>query len=254
LSAVTVLVFLAMGARMGSLVLDSEVDKLRPAARELRKLCEDYFMSPSDHLLNLKFAKIMKEFPDLSYVIFVDRHGEIHSYGRSDEIDSLGERLAKVGTTEKDVDFIKMRRETYVDITDVTQTVPPLLVHVGFAKSLTDAKTRNFLWNRGAFALVVLAGALVGGFAFLTWLTHPLVDLSTRAERLSLGDMSVRLNLKCGGEIGKVYRSLERLKESTLYALRRLNSREQTSEQQAEQKPPEQEEMAKGEGRWPNLR
>jgi hypothetical protein len=38
--------------------------------------------------------------------------------------------------------------------------------------------------------------------------------------------MDVRLDLKFKGEIGRVYLSLERLRESVLYALRRLNGRE----------------------------
>jgi methyl-accepting chemotaxis protein len=120
---------------------------------------------------------------------------------------------------------------------------------VGFAKSLTDAETRTLLWNRGAIALVVLAGGLAGGFLFLTWVTRPVVDVSNQAERLSLGDMDVRLDLKCKGEIGRVYLSLERLRESVMYAFRRLNNREQTMKEAVEPEQQEEDELPKGDRR-----
>lgn len=248
-------VFFAMAAKMSSLILHSEVEKLRPAARVLRGVCADYFMSPSERELTAKFARIMTEFPDLAYLLFVDAYGNVHCRGANKAIDSLKRRLAKLDLAEKDVNFVRAGGKTYVDIGEVTDTRPPLPVHVGFAKSLTDAETRSLLWNRGAIALVVLAAGLVGGFLFLTWVTRPVVDLSNHAERLSLGDMDVRLDLKCKGEIGRVYLSLERLRESVMYAFRRLNNTEQTMKEVVEQKPPEEEDkLAKGDRRWPEVR
>lgn len=250
----TGVVFFTIGAKVKSLILNSEVEKLRPAARELRELCADYLLSPSDRLLKAKFAKIMKDFPDLSYVFFVDRHSEVHSHGKGKSSDSLYERLSRVDVTRKDVNVLRIDGETYIDIAEVTRTLPPLPVHAGFAKSLTDGRTRTLLWNRAAIALVVLAGGLGGGFLLLTWLARPIVDLSDQAEKLSLGDMSVRLDLKCRGEIGKVYCALERLKESTLYALRRLNDRQQPTEYLDGRESHEDHTLAQGESRWQNLR
>jgi methyl-accepting chemotaxis protein len=246
-------IFFAMYARMTSLIRDSEVDKLRPAARELREVCADYLLSPSDRLLKAKLAKIMREFPDLAYVFFADRHGEIHSQGAGNRMDSLTKRLSEVDPARDDVNAIPVGRETYIDIADVTQTLPPLPVHVGFAKSLTDRRTRSVLWNRAAIALVVLAGGLAAGYFFLNWVTRPLLDLCKQAENLSLGDVSVSLDLKCRGEIGKVYRSLERLKESVLYALRRLDNNERPAQLTARQ-PQEEDMRAQGESRWHNPR
>ncbi len=230
LIAATAVVFLTMASRIKSLILGGEIEKLRPAARELRELCADYLLSPSDRLLKAKLARIMKDFPDLSYVFFVDRNGEVHSHGHPKASDAIQKRMAKADFTRKDLHVVPVGGETYIDIGDVTRTLPPLPVHAGFAKSLTDARTRTLLWNRAAIAFVVLAVGLAGGFFLLTWLTRPITDLSDRAEKLSRGDMSVTLDLKSKGEIGRVYYSLERLKESMLYALRRLDSRKQPAQ------------------------
>lgn len=230
MTVVAVVLFLIMAAKIGSLVFDGKVEKLRPAASELTKACEDYVMSPSDRELTMKFAKIMKEFADLSYVLFVDRYGKIHSRGKGVAIESAERRLAELDPAKKDVNLIELRGEKYVDIGGVTSTLPRLPVHLGFGKSLTDAETRGVLWNRGAIALLVLAGGLVGGFLFSVWVTRPLMTLSTRAERLSLGDMGVRLDLKPKGEIATVYGCLERLRESVLYALKRLDNEDQPIE------------------------
>ena len=63
------------------------------------------------------------------------------------------------------------------------------------------------------------------------------------------------------GEIGKLYHSLERLRESVMYAMRRLDNTDPTMKEQFKQKPPDVsprlkpgETTAKGEGRWPKLR
>jgi methyl-accepting chemotaxis protein len=252
LVAVAWMVFLAMGVKLSSLILNSEIEKLRPAATDLKEVCADHFMSPSDRQVAMRFAKIMKEFPDLAYVLFVDRDGKIHSRGNHTAIDSLKEHLSEFGLGEEDVNVFKAQGESYIDIAEVTQTRPPLRVHVGFPKSITDARRRSVLWNRAAMTLVILTGGLVGGFVFSTWFTHPLIDLSTRAERLSMGDMQVRLDLKSRGEIGRVYHSLERLRESVLYAFRRLDSRGQRRRQQMVFKAAEESEPAEGESRWRN--
>ncbi len=255
LVGVTVMVFLTMKAKMGSLILSIDVERLRPAARDLTEVCADHFMSPSDRQVTIKLARIMNDFPDLSYLVFADRYGIVHSRGTNKTIDSVRARLDELDRAEKDVNVIKTGKETYVDIRDVTQTRPRLRVHVGFAQSLADAKTRSFLWNRAVMALVVLAGGLFGGLLFLTWVTRPVIELSTKAEKLSLGDMDVSFDLKSRGEIGKVYQSLERLRESVLYAIRRLNNVDRTVKEQTEQKPPEEEKVAaKGDTRWPKLR
>ena len=247
-------VFVTMGAKTSSLIFETEVEKLRPAAWELREVCADYLMSPSDRLLTMKFARVIKDFPDLSYVFFVDRNGETHYRGSSKVMSPLKDRLVALGPTQEDVNAIRIGGETYVDIGDLTRTVPPMPVHVGFAKSLTRARTLRLLWNRAVIALVVLAGGLVGGFSFLTWVTRPVMDVSSQAERLSLGEMDVKLDLKCRGEIGRVYHSLERIRESMLYALRRLNDKEQGIGPQAEQETREEEMPAGGERKWPTLR
>lgn len=227
LTGVAGVLFLAMGTKVAALILQTELEKLRPAAWKLKEACEDYFMSPSDRELTMRFAKILQEFPDISYVFFVDRHGRTLYRGNDEMIASLRPRLMELNPAKpglNDVKVIQASGETYVNISEMTSTLPPLPVHLGFAKSLTDARTRSLLWNRGAITFVVLAGGLLGGLVVLAWLTEPFIALSADAERLSMGDMNVRLDLKSRGEIGRVYQSLDRLRESIMYALRKLDN------------------------------
>lgn len=241
-------------ARNRSLVFDTQVEKLRPAARELAKACGDYYMSPSDDQLRIRFAKIMRDFPDLSYAVHKDRNGRVHSSGGDETVASLTDKIARINPLPRDWNIVKADGESYIDIGDVTPTRPPLPVHVGFATSLLSQRMHGLLLRQGGIALIVLGAGLGGAFLLSVWLTRPVTELSSLAERMSLGDMEVRLDLKRKGEIGRVYRSLERLRESVLYALRRLDNKRQSEEDDAQFEAPPQDKLAKGERRWPSAR
>ena len=254
LVAVLVVVFLTLVARNRSLLFETEIEKLRPAARELAKACADHYMSPSDDQLRIRFAKIMKDFPDLSYVVYKDRNSAVHCSADSETIDSLKEKIARINPQPRDWNIVKAGRESYIDMGDLTPTRPPLPVHIGFATSLLSQRMRGLLLHQSGIALVALAAGLGGAFLLSVWLTRPVTELSGLAERMSLGDMDVRLRLKSKGEIGRVYRSLERLRESVLYALRRLDDKNESAEDDARSETPPQDKLAKGERRWPSAK
>ena len=219
-------ILFALAARVRSLLLEAEVEKARPAVRELAKLCSDYTMSPSEGKMRVGFAKIMMDYPDLCYLVFRDATGGVHWHGETERVNRLKSSAASVDPRVKAVTELTVAGETYLHIGGVTDTLPRLPVSVGFAKSLVQSKVHGFFWNKGGIALLAVAGGILVGVLVSVWLTHPVVRLSLAAERMSLGDMDVRLDLKSKGEIGRVYVSLERLRESVLYALRRLNGRD----------------------------
>ena len=222
--AVAGVVFFSLIARMRLLLYDTEVEKLRPAAREVAHVCADYSMSPSEELLRTKFAKIVQEFPDLSYVLFKDGNQKIHWHAESQKLDPLKKQVAQLDPRTAPVNTLKINGKVFVDIGTVTNTLPRLPVHVGFSKSLLRHRLLGLLWNQGGIVLLAVGGGLGAAFLLTFWLTRPLIRATSLVERLSLGDMSVKLDLKYRGEIGRVCRSLGRLKESVLYALRRLES------------------------------
>jgi len=226
-------ILFALAARVRSLLLETEVEKLRPAVRELTKLCSDYYMSPSEGKLKVGFAKIMKDFPDLSYLLFRDATDGVHWHAETEGANRLKNHAASIDPRVKPIVELEVDGDAYINIGGVTDTLPRLPVSAGFAKSLLQRKVRGFFWNKGGIALLAVAGGIIVGVLVCVWLTRPVVRLSLVAEKMSLGDMDVRLDLKCKGEIGRVYLSLERLRESVLYALRRLNGRERVPRPQA---------------------
>jgi HAMP domain-containing protein len=119
---------------------------------------------------------------------------------------------------------------------------------------LLHRQMHALMWNRGKIALLAVASGLLVASLFSLWLTRPIVEVAAVAEKMSLGQTDVRLNLKCRGEVGRVYQSLERLKESILYAQRRLDNRPQPAEGQSEKEKPQTEKAAQGERRWPKVR
>lgn len=221
-------ILFALAARVHSLLLEGEVDKARPAVRELAKLCSDYTMSPSEGKMKLGFARIMRDYPDLSYLVFRDATGGVHWYGDTARVNRLKNTAASVDPRVNPRAELSVAGDGYINVGGVTETLPRLPVSVGFAKSVVQRKVRGFFWNKGGIALLAVAGGMMVGVLLSVWLTHPVVKLSLAAEEMSLGNMDVRLDLKSKGEIGRVYLSLERLRESVLYALRRLNGRDKS--------------------------
>ncbi len=229
LTVVAGAILFALAASVRTLLFETQVEKVRPATRELSNLCADYYMSPSEGKLRSGFAKIMADFPDVSYLLFRDVNGGLHWRAESTKVDPVKNHAASLDPRLKSLNHIEVPGETYVDIGEVTDTLPRLPVHVGFRKSLLRCQLRSFLLTKGAIALIAIAGGLVGGVVLSVWLTRPIVKLSSLAERMSLGDMDVSLDLKSKGEIGRVYHSLERLRESVLYSLRRLDGQKATT-------------------------
>lgn len=227
-------ILFALAARVRSLLLEAEVEKSRPAVRELAKLCSDYTMSPSEGKMKVGFARIMRDYPGLSYLVFRDATGEVHWHGETERVNQLKNRAASVDPRVTPLSELSVTGDRYFNIGGVTDTLPRLPVSVGFAKSVVQRKVRGFFWNKGGVALLAIAGGIIIGVVLSVWLTHPVVRLSLAAEEMSLGNMDVRLDLKSKGEIGRVYLSLERLRESVLYALRRLNGREKSPKDPAD--------------------
>ncbi len=217
-------------ATIRSLLFDTEIEKLRPAVRELAKLCADYYLSPSDGKLKIAFAKISKDFPDISYVLFEDASDRVHWHAMSETVEPLKNRVSRLDPRLQPLNVIETRGETYVDIGDVTDTLPRLPVHVGFPRSLLQRRAYSLFLTRGAIAMIALTTGLIAAFLFTSWVARPVLELSSLAEKMSLGDMDARLDLKYKGEVGKVFSSLERLKESVLYAARRLDGPRQPTD------------------------
>ena len=83
-------------------------------------------------------------------------------------------------------------------------------------------------FNNRLFVFIVFLSIIVV-FAVAMWLarsiTHPIIRLTDLANRISMGDLSLKIDVKSSDEIGALADSISRLAISLQAAMKRLSRR-----------------------------
>ncbi|MBI5043287.1 MAG: HAMP domain-containing protein [Nitrospirae bacterium] len=98
--------------------------------------------------------------------------------------------------------------------------------------ALHDQLNRLKVYTGGIFIGILLLSALAGLIIALTFsrgIVQPVLHLTEAANRISMGDMDIKISVDSTGEVGKLAESLERMRESLKAAILRLRSRQASS-------------------------
>jgi HAMP domain-containing protein len=90
--------------------------------------------------------------------------------------------------------------------------------------SRTDAAQQEFITYGGAAALIVLLALALAVFISAT-ITRPLKHLAEVADRMSLGELDVDIDVEGRNEVGQLAESLRRMQASLRSAIERLRQR-----------------------------
>ncbi len=112
---------------------------------------------------------------------------------------------------------------TYID-----EFSKPANVISSTLKKLQDTYSQQY--NRRFGILMIITGAvllvLLGViYAYSYSVVSPIKKLSEIADRISMGDLDARIDVKATGEIGVLAQSLERMQTSVKAAIERLQKR-----------------------------
>ena len=210
-------------------VREAEISSFKSSViAALRIESKNHYTSRDDDKFNAAVAEVKRMNPDLNIVFISDENGNIVG----DDSGVSGEVLEKLDLKSADRWNSPVDTDTHVDIGDdeyvlvsYKDKLDPYVMHFGFRSRIITERTQD-LSHKVAFVVGLTAAVTVLlGAAFLHIAIRPVERLARDSEKLSFGDMNIRLRRGSHTEVGRIYSSLSRLKESILYSLKRFDMR-----------------------------
>jgi len=204
-------------------VMSTEINKLRYSARELLDLGEEYYMGVLNAETFEAAAARYRSSNKLAFVTLTD--AEDNTIGATTSTD-LKQVVEAVGNADDDLKPIKLKGHTILVITQKTDTTPPCHLYLGVEKKLIDRKIATAFVSGPMMVLPLFILLLLIAFLASYFITKPYETLAVKAERLSLGDLNTTLETgPPKDEVGSLYGSFDRLRESLSYAIEKLDNR-----------------------------
>jgi methyl-accepting chemotaxis protein len=215
----TALFYVSINKSIGS----ARMETLRTSSSSLIDAGENYYMGS---ITKKEFeSKMEKFFADnkLAFVLFTDGQEDLLGFVGEKKIEDILNDLKPMGKRPRSTAVnLNAGGQACLTITETTNTTPPYNLYVGVPVKQIKAQTaKAFL--AGPVLIVPLClflslVALVGCFFFV----RPYETLAKKAERISMGDLNVPLELESSCEVGSLSRSFDRMRQSVRYALERL--------------------------------
>jgi methyl-accepting chemotaxis protein len=218
-----------VGMSFEQYVRNAEIGLFRNAViAALRIEAKNYYTSRDDRKFHAAIEEVKRMNSDLQMVFLTDEEGNIigDDAGMYEQISgAFSSSLGSSWHTPVDFDTnVEMEGGQYVMVSYKGE-LDPYAMHFGFGTDVIKRRTRD-LSQKVAFVVGLTAAVtILLGAAFMHIAIRPIEQLARDAERLSLGDMQVRLKRGRRNEVGRIYGSLSRLKESILYSLKRFDMR-----------------------------
>ncbi len=210
-------------------VKEAEISSFKSSViAALRIESKNYYTSRDDEKFNAAVAEVKRMNPNLDIVFISDEEGNIVgddagiSAKAPEKLDasSSGEWDSPVDTDA----HVDVGDEEYV-LVSYKDELDPYTIHFGFRSEIIKERTRD-LSHKVTFVVGLTAAiTILLGAAFLHIAIRPVEKLARDSEKLSFGDMNIKLRRGSRTEVGRIYSSLSRLKESILYSLKRFDMR-----------------------------
>ena len=225
--AVALAVLLWIRISFEQYVKSAEISRYRSSVIALLSIeAKNYYTSRDDKSLNFALKEVKRINPDIRMVFISDEEGTVvgDDAGAAEKtIEKLNDNCAGKWNSAVDYDSnVDIGGEKYV-LVSYKGELDPYAIHFGFNTDVIKARTRELSVKVSFVVGLTTAIAVLLGAAFLHTAIRPVEKLARDAEKLSLGDMEFRLERGSRSEVGRIYKSLARLKESILYSIKRLN-------------------------------
>ena len=208
-------------------VRDAEIGRFRSSViAALRIESKNYYTSRDEGNLKATIAEVKRVNPDLDMVFISDEEGQIVG----EDSKAAGVLLGKLEMNTIDNWTSPIEMHENVDINGEEHIIitykgelDPYAIHFGFSTKVIISRVKD-LSRRISFVVWLTAGlTILLGAGFLHAAVRPIEKLAKDSERLSFGDLSIKLRRSSRTEVGRIYSSLSRLRESILYSMKRLN-------------------------------
>ncbi len=202
-------------------------------AKHFASMCVDPLLSDQPMQLTLMFFDFIRHTDRLEYIFVVDHDNALgsHTFSRS----KFPEGLKKVNQLKRGQDYnivpIRLNQKKFFDIAAPILEGELGTLHVGVSEihiqEIVTETTRPFLLVISFFLLI---SALLALF-LAKYITKPLADLVSSAEKVSRGDLKTRVAVTTGDELGVLGETFNRMQENLLTTLTSLNEYQENLEQ-----------------------
>ncbi len=161
---------------------------------------------------------------DVDYVLVEDARGVVLAHTFS--IDTLPKKFVEANLPRKNdtlrIAKVIFNRMAYIDI-----AVPILggelgAVRVGISLLHVKRQVNQIMKSLFVIVLLVLLGGIALAIIFANSIVNPIVHLTEVANKISMGDFDVKIDVRSNDEIGELAQAIERMARSLQLAIERL--------------------------------
>lgn len=208
-------------------VRNAEISRLSSYVMPVLKAeAKNYYTSRDDDAFKRAILDIKRTNP-MVISIFITENGE-YAGGENESVfksvlQNSNIQFSQAGMIEGSSDIAVGNKEQVLVYSK--GELDPYMLFFTFSRDVIKERMNNLVLKVSFVIGIVSLVIMILGAAFLHLLVSPVEKVAKDAERLSLGDMKIKLKGGSISEVGRLYRSLSRLRESILYSLKRLDMR-----------------------------
>ena len=202
---------------------NATMESLRLNSGSLIDAGENYYMGS---ITKKEFESKMEKFFDnnkLAFILYTDNQEDQIGFAGQSRTQDILKDLKPLGKRPRSTPAkVVAGGKKCLAIIETTATTPPYNLYMGIPTKQIKAQTGKAFFAGPVLIVPVCLFfslvALVGCFFF----AGPYEILAKKAERISMGDLNVPLELESSSEVGSLSRSFDRMRQSVCYAIDRL--------------------------------
>lgn len=161
---------------------------------------------------------------DVDYVLIEDDQGNLlaHTF----QTENVSDKFVRANIPQTG-DTLKIAKVIYRGIPYIDIAVPILggelgTIRVGISLLRVKKQVNQIMKSLFVIVLIVLLGGIAMAIIFANSIVNPIVHLTEVANKISMGDFDVKIDVRSNDEIGELAQAIERMARSLQLAIERL--------------------------------
>ncbi|RKZ01252.1 MAG: hypothetical protein DRQ10_02480 [Candidatus Hydrothermota bacterium] len=172
----------------------------------------------------MELVERAKRVGDAEYALIIDAKGHLLAHTFEEDPPETFVK-ANVITSEREtlvIKQIKIGGRAYVDIAKPILGAELGTARVGIPMSIIENRLSRIIMSMNVIVLFVLLAGILIAILFSNSIVNPIVHLTEVANKISMGDFDVKIEVKSKDEIGELAKAIERMSKSLQLAIERL--------------------------------
>lgn len=152
--------------------------------------------------------------PEVRYIFVIERSGDVRAHTFDEGVPApLVEANPWDPTQPRTVRLLKTNEGPILDIAVPIMGGQGGVVHVGMSQVVVQRRVARYIGRLAVLLSIAILGAIGLSIAVSSLLTRPLVRVAEAARRVGAGDLSTKLPVNTGDELGDLARAFNKMTE-----------------------------------------